>query len=61
MYVAPTSSDGKGAVWVKLFEQNYDGGSWAVDKLIAQRGKHSIIIPDLQGKQYLKSPRDVSN
>jgi len=52
VYIAPTSSNGAGAVWTKIFSDGYNG-SWAVDRLITSRGKHSIIIPNVPAGQYL--------
>lgn len=34
VYIAPTSSNGAGNVWIKLVSDGYSGGSWAVDKLV---------------------------
>lgn len=45
MYIAPASSNGAGAVWTKLYEDGLSGGVWAVDKLIANQGKHSLTLP----------------
>jgi cellulase len=45
VYIAPTSSDGTGAAWTKLAESGYSDGKWAVDVLIANRGKHSVVLP----------------
>lgn len=69
VYVAPYDSNGYvfcacsspdsirsfrlGDVWTKLYSEGYSSGSWAVDKLIAAHGQHSIIIPDLPAGQYL--------
>ncbi|KDQ19695.1 carbohydrate-binding module family 1 protein [Botryobasidium botryosum FD-172 SS1] len=56
VYIAPTSSNGAGNVWVKLFSEAYTGGSWAVDKLIAAKGQHSVKIPNLTAGTYLLRP-----
>lgn len=53
VYIAPTSSNGVGPVWTKLFHAGNSAGSWAVDSLLAARGKHSIIIPNLPAGDYL--------
>lgn len=45
VYMAPTSSDGAGDVWVKVAEDGYDGSTWAVDTLIANKGKYVFTIP----------------
>jgi len=40
-YIAPASSNGKGNVWVKIFHEG-NSGSWAVEKLLSNRGKVSL-------------------
>jgi hypothetical protein len=45
VYIAPTASNGVGDVWIKLAEAGYDGAKWAVDDLIANKGKHDVVIP----------------
>ncbi|PVH83652.1 carbohydrate-binding module family 1 protein [Cadophora sp. DSE1049] len=45
VYIAPTASNGAGDVWVKLAEDGYDGSKWAVQKLIANKGKHDVTLP----------------
>lgn len=47
VYIAPTSSNGDGDVWVKLAEDGYTGTTWAVDTLIANKGKHSFTLPSV--------------
>lgn len=37
VYIAARSSNGNGAVWTKLAQDGLNGGSWAVDKLIANK------------------------
>lgn len=44
-YIAPTASNGAGDVWVKLSESGYDGTTWAVTTLIANKGKQTLTIP----------------
>src|SRR5690606_5984864 len=44
-YLAPYESDGVGNVWFKIYEDGYNNGQWAVEKLIANRGKVDIKIP----------------
>ncbi|EHK97353.1 putative endo-beta-1,4-glucanase D [Glarea lozoyensis 74030] len=44
-YIAPTASNGAGDVWVKLAEAGLSGGKWAVETLIANKGKHDVTIP----------------
>ncbi|KAF2257988.1 hypothetical protein CC78DRAFT_538136 [Lojkania enalia] len=58
-YIAPTSSNGEGDVWIKLAEDGFDG-DWAVNRLIANRGKHSITLPDLAAGEYLLRPEIIA-
>ncbi|KAF8688590.1 Glycoside hydrolase family 18 protein, partial [Rhizoctonia solani] len=59
VYIAPTSSNGAGNVWVKLYQEGYNG-NWAVDKIIATHGQHSIKIPNIASGQYLLRPELIS-
>jgi hypothetical protein len=34
-------------VWVKLAEDGYSAGTWAVDTLITNKGKHSFTLPSV--------------
>ncbi|KAG5638421.1 hypothetical protein H0H81_012752 [Sphagnurus paluster] len=52
VYMAPTSSNGNGNVWTKIFSDAYSG-SWATDRLINARGQHSINIPNVPAGDYL--------
>ncbi len=53
-YLAPTSSNGAGDVWVKIAEDGYDGTTWAVTTLIANKGKWDVTIPStLAAGEYL--------
>nr|AKR15724.1 copper-dependent lytic polysaccharide monooxygenase [Volvariella volvacea] len=52
-FIAPASSNGSGNVWTKLFAEAYTGGSWAVDKLINARGKHTVYVPNVPAGDYL--------
>ncbi|CAE6464381.1 unnamed protein product [Rhizoctonia solani] len=60
VYVAPTSSNGQGAVWVKLHQEVYTNGQWASDKLIANGGHVSITVPNLKAGEYLFRPEIVT-
>ncbi|KAB5591952.1 Glycoside hydrolase family 61 protein [Ceratobasidium theobromae] len=60
VYIAPTSSNGTGDVWVKLYEEGYRNGSWAVDKIISAHGQHSIKIPNIAAGQYLLRPELIT-
>jgi len=59
VYIAPTSSNGAGNVWVKIFQDVYSG-TWATDRLISARGQHSITIPNLPAGNYLLRPELVT-
>jgi cellulase len=55
VYIAPTSSNGNGAVWTKIFSDSYSG-SWGVDRLISSHGQHSITVPNVPAGDYLLRP-----
>ena len=62
VYVAPAASNGAGNVWVKLAEEGYSGGKWAVDNLISNRGKHSFTIPAaLAAGDYIFRPEIIAS
>ncbi|RYO87734.1 hypothetical protein DL766_004996 [Monosporascus sp. MC13-8B] len=54
-YIAPyTEGDGSGAIWTKIDEDGYDGSKWAVEKLVANKGKKDFTLPSsLAPGQYL--------
>jgi cellulase len=54
-YIAPyTATNGAAAIWTKIAEEGYDGASWAVDKLIANKGKKDFTLPaSLAAGKYL--------
>ncbi|KAF4965924.1 hypothetical protein FSARC_6311 [Fusarium sarcochroum] len=54
-YIAPYTEDaGTGAIWTKIAEAGYDGSEWAVDKLIAAKGKSDVTLPaDLKAGKYI--------
>lgn len=59
-WIAPyTTGDGTGAIWTKIAEDGYDATTktWAVDKLIANKGLVDITIPSAlaAGKYLIKS------
>ncbi|KAF8159610.1 glycoside hydrolase family 61 protein [Crassisporium funariophilum] len=60
VYIAPTSSNGVGSVWTKLWDDGYTGTSWAVDKLIAATGQHDVVIPDIPAGDYLLRPEIIA-
>ncbi|KAG9240023.1 putative endo-beta-1,4-glucanase D [Calycina marina] len=60
-YIAPTSSNGAGDVWVKLAEDGFTDGVWAVTTLIANRGLHSLTLPEtLAPGTYLLRPEIIA-
>ncbi|KAK7938067.1 glycosyl hydrolase family 61-domain-containing protein [Apiospora aurea] len=54
-YIAPYTDDaGTGPIWSKIDEEGLAGGKWAVDNLIAAKGKKDVKIPaDLKAGKYL--------
>ncbi|KAG8696460.1 hypothetical protein FRC09_008505, partial [Ceratobasidium sp. 395] len=61
VYLAPsTASNGAGAVWHKLFDQGFVNGQWATDKLIANGGHISIVVPNLAAGEYLLRPEIIA-
>ncbi|KAF2741953.1 carbohydrate-binding module family 1 protein [Sporormia fimetaria CBS 119925] len=60
VYIAPAASNGKGNVWVKLIEEGWSNGVWAVDNLIRNRGKHSVVLPNLAAGDYLLRPEIIA-
>ncbi|KAG8681478.1 hypothetical protein FRC09_017468 [Ceratobasidium sp. 395] len=61
VYLAPsTTSNGAGGVWHKIFDQGFVNGQWATDKLIANRGHVSIVVPNLATGEYLLRPEIIA-
>jgi cellulase len=60
VYVAPAASNGEGDVWVKIAEEGLSGGKWAVDTFRANKGKHSVTLPDLADGEYLIRPEIIA-
>ncbi|PYH43030.1 putative endoglucanase [Aspergillus saccharolyticus JOP 1030-1] len=60
VYMAPTDAGSSGKNWVKIAEYGYPDGTWAVDTLIANRGKHSITVPDVPAGDYLFRPAIIA-
>lgn len=56
-YIAPyTEGDGAESIWTKIAEDGYDAATktWAVDKLIANKGKQDFVLPaNLAAGRYL--------
>ncbi|CAE7114920.1 unnamed protein product [Rhizoctonia solani] len=59
VYVAPTSSNGAGAVWNKIFQDVYTT-EWAVDTLKKNSGHVSVTVPNLEAGEYLFRPELVT-
>lgn len=60
VYVAPTASNGQGAVWVKIHQEVYTNNQWASDKLIQNGGHISITVPNLKAGEYMFRPEIVT-
>jgi len=60
VYIAPTSTNGKGNVWVKVASEGFVGNTWATDKLRANKGKHSFVMPHLAPGAYLIRPEIIA-
>ncbi|KAF8421452.1 putative endo-beta-1,4-glucanase D [Tirmania nivea] len=45
VWIAPRSSEGNGEVWTKIAEDGFSNGQWAVERLIANKGKHDVKLP----------------
>lgn len=58
-YIAPADSNGAGNVWVKIAQDGFDG-KWGVEKLLANRGKHSAKIPNVAAGKYLLRPEIIA-
>ncbi|KAJ3035888.1 hypothetical protein HK097_003995, partial [Rhizophlyctis rosea] len=56
IYAAPGASNGAGNVWVKLWQDGVAPNNWAVDRLIAARGRHWFKVPALAPGKYLFRP-----
>lgn len=54
MFYLAKSDSGDGDVWFKIYEDGFANGKWAVDRLIANRGRIDITIPsDIAPGNYL--------
>ncbi|PWY80779.1 hypothetical protein BO94DRAFT_567393 [Aspergillus sclerotioniger CBS 115572] len=60
VYMAPTTKGSAGSNWVKIAEDGYDDGTWAVTKLISNKGKHNITVPDVPAGDYLFRPEIIA-
>ncbi|KAF8541211.1 glycosyl hydrolase family 61-domain-containing protein [Trichophaea hybrida] len=45
VWIADASTNGAGGVWTKLYESGLENGVWAVQNLIANKGKVSFTLP----------------
>lgn len=59
-YMAEADKGGNGTGWSKLAADGYQDGTWAVDTLISNKGKHSITIPDVTPGNYLLRPEIIA-
>lgn len=53
VYIAPTAQGAAGSNWVKIYEDGYNNGQWAVERLRANTGRHAITVPDIIPGTYL--------
>ncbi|KAL4803059.1 glycosyl hydrolase family 61-domain-containing protein [Aspergillus unguis] len=60
VYMAPTEKGSAGSNWVKIYEDGYNDGTWAVDTLIEDKGKHSVTVPDVPAGNYLFRPEIIA-
>ncbi|KAL2818038.1 glycosyl hydrolase family 61-domain-containing protein [Aspergillus granulosus] len=60
VYMAETEKGSAGNGWVKIAEDGYTDGKWAVETLVENRGKHSIIVPDVPAGDYLFRPEIIA-
>ncbi|KAB8238584.1 hypothetical protein ETB97_012101 [Aspergillus alliaceus] len=60
VYMAPTEKGTAGNGWVKIAEDGYTDGTWAVETLIKNRGKHSVTVPDVAAGEYLFRPEIIA-
>ncbi|KAH7082641.1 endoglucanase B [Paraphoma chrysanthemicola] len=60
VYIAKAdASNGKGAVWTKIYEDGYSGGKWGVDNFIANKGAITVTLPNLADGEYLIRPEII--
>ncbi|KAL4938727.1 glycosyl hydrolase family 61-domain-containing protein [Aspergillus oleicola] len=60
VYMAPTETGADGSGWVKIAEDGYADGTWAVETLVANKGKHSVTVPDVPAGNYLFRPEIIA-
>ncbi|KAL4885395.1 endo-beta-1,4-glucanase D [Aspergillus karnatakaensis] len=60
VYLAPAEAGSAGSNWVKVYEDGYADGTWAVETLVANRGKHSVVVPDIPAGDYLFRPEIIA-
>ncbi|KAJ0421269.1 glycosyl hydrolase family 61-domain-containing protein [Aspergillus carlsbadensis] len=60
VYMAETEKGSAGSGWVKIAEDGYSDGTWAVETLVENRGKHSIVVPDVPAGDYLFRPEIIA-
>ncbi|KAL3483663.1 glycosyl hydrolase family 61-domain-containing protein [Aspergillus germanicus] len=60
VYMAETEKGSAGSGWVKIAEDGYADGTWAVETLVENRGKHSIVVPDVPAGDYLFRPEIIA-
>ncbi|PYH93368.1 hypothetical protein BO71DRAFT_484645 [Aspergillus ellipticus CBS 707.79] len=61
VYMAPTTKGSAGSNWVRIAEDGYDDGTWAVTKLINNKGKHNITVPNVPAVLHGVRPFKVTS
>ena len=49
VYLAPSNKND----WTKIFSDSFSNGQWAVERLVAAHGQHSIVVPDVPAGDYI--------
>ncbi|KAL2844172.1 endo-beta-1,4-glucanase D [Aspergillus pseudoustus] len=60
VYMAETEKGSAGNGWVKIAEDGYEDGTWAVKTLVDNKGKHSVTVPDVPAGDYLFRPEIIA-
>lgn len=62
VYIAPTESNGKGSVWVKIASDGYNEATkvWGTDKLRLRKGEHDFVVPAVKSGNYLFRPEIIA-
>ncbi|KAL4864885.1 endo-beta-1,4-glucanase D [Aspergillus spectabilis] len=60
VWLAPAEEGTAGDGWVKIYEDGYTDGTWAVETLVDNKGKHSVTVPDVPAGDYLFRPEIIA-